>query len=347
MYPVADHPQSPYLAKQHHGSRSFKNPTGSAHLKDGRHSAAMLSLMAELAVSGNRPFSYPEDHVLSRRVALDSLRDGYQEDAITWLGQACFFMKIGNVSVLTDPFLSLRASPLPFSGPKRLVPAPLQIGDLPTLDVIVISHNHYDHLDKKTLSNWHNKTTPVITTIGTGDVIRRLGYNQVIELDWYQSVEVKGAVFTCLPAYHFSGRSLTDSNRALWGSFHIQCKGRSVFFAGDTGYGSEFTRIGEIMGPVDLALVPIGAYAPRDIMAKVHASPEEGVAIGRDVGAGMLIPMHWGTIRLTNEPMMEPKHRFEAAIQQQSGANKTPGQVFSIGETRRFSELGSHRLTID
>lgn len=338
MSSVSEHPGNPFADKSHHTTQGFRNPPGSAHLRDGRYSLAMLSLMAELAVTGNRPFTYPDSHVHSRRSALEQLRQVNSHDSITWLGQACFYMKVGGVSVVTDPFLSLRASPVVFSGPRRLVPAPLHMNDLLPLDVIVISHNHYDHLDVPTLSRWHNKTTPVLTTLGTGNIIRKLGFSQVIELDWYQKVEVKGAVFTCLPAYHFSGRSLLDSNRALWGSFTVASQGRSVFFAGDTGYGSEFRRIGELMGPVDIALVPIGAYSPRKIMSRVHASPEEGVAIGRDVRAKCMIPMHWGTIRLTDEPMMEPKSRFEAAMK--DVAVKANARVFGIGETQSLESLG-------
>lgn len=337
---ITDLPNSPFANKSHHGESGFRNPPGSGHSRDGRYSVAMLGLMAELALSGNRHFTYPASHVVSRSDALGDLQRCYRDDAISWLGQACFYMKVGGVSILTDPFLSHRASPMSFSGPRRLVPSPIHINDIPEIDVIVISHNHYDHLDVKTLARWHDKSTPVVTTLGTGGAIRKLGFSRVIELDWYQQTMIKGAQLSCFPAYHFSGRSLWDANKALWGSFSIQSGGRSVFFSGDTGYGSEFKRVGKYLGGIDIALVPIGAYSPREIMAKVHVSPEEAIAIGRDVGARFLIPMHWGTVRLTNEPMMEPKYRFELEMRKQSKCRpEIKGKVFAIGESQVLADL--------
>ncbi len=202
------------------------------------------------------------------------------------------------------------------------------------MDVIVISHNHYDHLDVPTLKRIEDKTILIVTTLGTGTVIRKLGFTHVVELDWFQQVEHLGVKFTALPCYHFSGRAANDNNRALWASFAIETPDMKVYFAGDTGYGKVFSKIGEMMGPFDIGLVPIGAYGPRSIMAKVHADPEEAVQIGLDVRANFLAAMHWGTIRLTNKPMMEPKPRFKAAL-----AGQVPGKVFSIGETVLLSAL--------
>ncbi len=332
---VTPHDEYPFQHNRHHGEGIFLNPKGSAHHRDGRHSAAMLGLLAELALSGNQRFEYPPEHVWPRHRALTGLQRLNEAPGLTWLGQACYYLGSPRHGILTDPFLSHRASPLPFSGPKRLVPAPVHPTDLPRLDAIVVSHNHYDHLDTVTLKRLANKSIPVITTLGTGAAIRKQGLNNVIELDWYQQVEIDGNRYTALPCYHFSGRSLRDSNRALWASFAIETPDAKVFFAGDTGYGDVFRTIGRTMGPFDVALVPIGAYGPRFIMAKVHADPEEAVAIGEDVGARFLAAMHWGTVRLTNEPMMEPKSRFEAALR-----SPAQGKVFGIGETCTYQEVG-------
>lgn len=329
VYDVRDIEANPFADKPHHRPKSFANPPGSPHSKDGRYTLGMLSLLAELAFTVNKKFHYPANHNVEREESLSQLAQHKAQDSITWLGQACFYITIGGKKVLTDPFLSDRASPTSFTGPKRLVPTPLKISDL-DIDLIVISHNHYDHLDLPTLKLWKDKTTPIITTLGTGRPIRNLGFSNVSELDWYQQVKIQGTELTCCPAYHFSGRSMVDSNKSLWGSFFIKVNDASIFFAGDTGYGAEFKRIRELLGPVDTALVPIGAYAPRKVMSRVHTNPEEGVQIGIDLAAQNIIPMHWGTVRLTNEPMMEPKQRFDKAIQQ----NGLRGKTIAIGETR-------------
>lgn len=323
---------NPFADLWHHHNGRFRSPPGSPWV-DGRHSAKMLPVLAQLAVAGNKPFQFSENHCLPRDVSLQMLKSMSDEASISWLGQACFYIRFKGLNVLTDPFLSERASPLRFSGPRRLVPSPLEITDL-SPDVIVISHNHYDHLDSHALSNVVDKTNvTIITTLKTGGLLRKLGFSRVIEMDWYQELKEGGTQYQCLPAYHFSGRSLLDENRALWGSFSIQHSGVKIFFAGDTGYGEEFSRIGRLTGPYDIALVPIGAYAPRDVFAAVHADPEEAIKIGEDVGAKHLIGMHWGTVRLTTEPMDEPAVRFLAT---QSDAKKS---IMAIGETRKLLSI--------
>lgn len=318
---------NPFEDNWHHHNGRFRSPPGSPWV-DRRHSVQMLPVLAHLAVAGNRSFEYPPAHCLSREVALRTLESMTHEPSISWLGQACFYIRFKGLTILTDPFLSHRASPLRFSGPKRLVASPLRISDLAP-DVIIISHNHYDHLDTETLSAIADEANvTVITTLKTGRLLRKLGFKRVVEMDWYHEVQERGAQYQCLPAYHFSGRSLVDENRSLWGSFSIEYHGTKIFFAGDTGYGTEFSRIGRLTGPYDIALVPIGAYAPRPVFAAVHADPEEAIKIGEDIGAKHLIGMHWGTVRLTTEPMMEPAELFMAT---QSNAEKS---IMAIGETR-------------
>lgn len=318
---------NPFADLWHHQNGRFRSPPGCPWV-DRRHSAQMLPVLAQLAISGNKPFQFPSGHYLSRQSSLQMLDSTTDEPSISWLGQACFYIRFKGLRVLTDPFLSERASPLRFGGPRRLVPAPIGIKDLAP-DVIVISHNHYDHLDTNALSYIVDKANiTVITTLKTGRLLRKLGFKRVIEMDWYQQLVDGGSQYQCLPAYHFSGRNLMDENRALWGSFSIEHNGVKVFFAGDTGYGAEFLRIGRLTGPYDIALVPIGAYSPRSVFAAVHADPEEAIKIGEDIGARHLIGMHWGTVRLTTESMVEPAERFLAA---QSRVGKS---IMAIGETR-------------
>lgn len=329
---VIEMSNNPFADRWHHHEGRFRSPPGSPW-QDRRHSAQMLAVLAQLAVAGNRPFDYPPEHCLPRQQALDLLTSTDSAPAITWLGQACFYIRFDGLTVLTDPFLSHRASPMSFSGPRRLVPSPIRLSDLAP-DIIIISHNHYDHLDIATLKTLKNKArVTIITTLKTGALLRKLGYKRVVEMDWYHEYQQEGATYQCLPAYHFSGRNLIDEDRALWGSFSIAYKGKKLYFAGDTGYGSEFSRIGELTGPYDLALVPIGAYGPRAVFGAVHADPEEAVKIGEDIGARHLVGMHWGTVRLTTEPMMEPARRF---MEVTASLSKS---LMGIGESRLLSSF--------
>jgi len=335
--------------KPHHRGGRFHSPP-SPH-RDGRGTPRMAAVLWQLLREGNAPVAHDPSHVWSRQQALQGLAlheaDGEATSqaaiqsrpagaaetahriALTWLGQSCFHFRAGPLGVVTDPFLGQRASPLRFSGPRRLIPSPLTLDDL-SFDVIVMSHNHYDHFCRDTLAAVRHKSSRiVVTTLGMAPAFHALGYREVYELDWYQQVEIDGVRFAALPAYHSSGRTLWDTDRTLWASFAVHAPERSVFFAGDTGYGPEFARIGALTGPYDVALVPIGAYGPRDVFASVHADPEEAVRMGRDVGAGRLVGMHWGTVRLTTEPFWEPRQRF---LENPYAA--PPRSVLAIGETR-------------
>ncbi|ABC27678.1 predicted Zn-dependent Hydrolase of the beta-lactamase fold [Hahella chejuensis KCTC 2396] len=320
-----------YRNRPHHVGGRFRSPPGGHH--DGRHSSEMAKVLWELFRHGNDPVRATHDHCLLRDAAKAELAAAQAQQSLTWLGQSCFYLRLGDQAILTDPFLGERASPLRFSGPKRLVASPLQIEDL-HIDVIVMSHNHYDHFDASTLARVKNKeSVQVVTTLGLRPDFIRLGYPKIVELDWYQSCRIQGVHYTALPAYHFSGRSLWDADQTLWASFAIEGGGVKCFFAGDTGYGDEFKRIGELTGPYDIALVPIGAYAPREVFAGVHASPEEAISMGRDLKAARLVGMHWGTVRLTTEPFWEPRDRF---LVPGSGPQR---RVMKIGETRDISVL--------
>lgn len=326
--------EHPFLDKPHHGPRGFLNPP-SPH-RDGRVGAGMGRVLWQLAREGNRPVAFAAPDARPREQALSEIRahkTGQAGMPLTWLGQSCFYFRAGPLGIVTDPFLGARASPFSFSGPKRLAPRPLSLSDL-DFDVIVMSHNHYDHFCSETLAAVKDKHTRlVVTTLGLAPAFRKLGYRHVYELDWYQTLSCQGVEFTALPAYHFSGRSLWDTDRTLWASFAIHGPDRRVFFAGDTGYGPEFARMGQLLGECDIGLVPIGAYGPREVFAQVHADPLEAVKMGRDVRARHLVGMHWGTLRLTTEPFWEPREEFLHHLE----AMQVSGSVLGIGETRVIS----------
>jgi N-acyl-phosphatidylethanolamine-hydrolysing phospholipase D len=265
------------------------------------------------------------------------LKANREVNALTWIGHSSFLLQINGLNVVTDPHLTRRASPLRNAGPKRVNPPALDFPDLPPLDLALISHNHYDHLDERTvvrLAREHAGLTFAVP-MGLRRWFDKRGISRVIELDLWQSAEVCGGRVHCVPVQHFSGRSANDRNKTLWCGFIFEHCGKKTFFAGDTGYSADFKDIGEKFAPVDLALIPIGAYEPRDFMAPVHVNPEEAVHIHRDIGSRQSVAMHWGTFRLTLEPLDEPPQKLREALR----AAAIDDQKFWIlqhGETRQL-----------
>jgi N-acyl-phosphatidylethanolamine-hydrolysing phospholipase D len=235
---------------------------------------------------------------------------------VTWVGHASLLVQIGGLNVLTDPMWSARASPVGFAGPHRWVAPGIPFAELPPIDVVLQSHNHYDHLDDSTVravARAHPDATWLVP-LGLKPFVHRRGARVIHERDWWETALVGPAQFTCTPAQHFSGRSFGDRGATLWCGWVIAAPdaGR-VFFAGDTGYHPEFGLIAERAGPFDVALLPIGAYEPRWFMRYIHMNPEEAVAACRDLQARTMVPIHWGTFKLTDEAMDEPPVRARAA----------------------------------
>lgn len=237
---------------------------------------------------------------------------------VTWVGHASLLIQLDGLNILTDPMWSERASPVQFAGPRRWVRPGIAFEDLPPLDVVLQSHNHYDHLDAATvrrLVRSHGEASWIVP-LGLASFVQKRGARAaaVVELDWWQESSVRSVRIVATPAQHFSSRTIGDRGDTLWCGFALTgSNGRRVYFAGDTGYHPEFGAIGERCGPFDVALMPIGAYEPRWFMRYLHMNPEEAVAAFRALNARLMVPIHWGTFKLTDEAMDEPPIRARAA----------------------------------
>jgi N-acyl-phosphatidylethanolamine-hydrolysing phospholipase D len=285
--------------------------------------------------------SFRERPGAPERVANDGawLRENatHSEPSVTWIGHATLLVQMGHLSFLTDPIWSDTASPVSFAGPRRFVPPGLAIADLPPIDFVVISHNHYDHLDLTTLERLAARSaeTRFYVPLGNGALLREAGIDDVVELDWGQSVRHGDVRVTCLPTQHWSQRGVGDERAALWGSWAVTSGDRRFYFAGDTGAFPGFAAIGEALGPFDLAAMPIGAYEPVAMMKPFHLDPEEAIAAGRAVRAEKVVAMHYGTFGLSDEPLAEPPRRFRAAGRAAGYADEAVW-VLDVGETRSF-----------
>jgi N-acyl-phosphatidylethanolamine-hydrolysing phospholipase D len=263
----------------------------------------------------------------------------------TWVGHSTVLLQVGGLNFLTDPMWSKRASPLWFIGPKRLTPAAVDFDALPPIDVVLQSHNHYDHLDTRTVRRIarHHPDATWYTPLGLTPKLRRWGARKVVERDWWETAEHDRAVIGCAPAQHFSARGLRDRNRTLWCGWTVQVGARRVYFAGDSALHPEFGEIAERFGPFDLVLLPVGAYEPRWFMHRVHMNPEDALEAYRalrgpyaDVPSPAMMAIHWGTFRLTDEPADEPPSRVRR-LWAEAGLADEKLWVLKHGETRRLS----------
>jgi N-acyl-phosphatidylethanolamine-hydrolysing phospholipase D len=262
--------------------------------------------------------------------------------AVTWIGHSTLLLQLGGLNILTDPVWAERASPLRFAGPKRWTPPGLALDALPPIDLVLLSHNHYDHLDDRTVRRLTKRwpESQWLVPLGLERAVRERGGRHVREFDWWQGDQVGSVTVACTPAQHFSARGLGDRNRTLWCSWSLAAGRRRVFFAGDTGYHPDFAEIGARYGPFDIAFLPIGAYEPRWFMRPSHMNPEDAVSAFQDLhtrldGAerSVMVPIHWGTFKLTDEPMHEPPERLRLAW---TRAGQPPEDLWLLahGETR-------------
>jgi L-ascorbate metabolism protein UlaG (beta-lactamase superfamily) len=256
---------------------------------------------------------------------------------VTFIGHSTFLIRTAAATVLTDPVYSKCAGPWGRLGPRRVRPPAVRFDDLPHIDVVLLSHNHYDHCDTRTLARLARRFDPVVVTpLGNGRLVRSAGMRRVEELDWWQSATASSLAVTLTPAHHFSARTPFDRNRALWGGFVVDADRRRLYFAGDTAYVQIFAEIRHRLGPIDLALLPIGAYEPRWFMRAVHMNPEEAVQAHLDLDAGQSIGMHFGTFQLTTEGIDEPIRALERA-REVRGLSASGFRTLGFGDSVRVS----------
>ena len=239
------------------------------------------------------------------------LRANGVRPTITWIGHSTFLVQLGGLNILTDPNWNDRASPFRFVGPRRIIPPGLRFEDLPPIHAVVVSHDHYDHLDEATIRRLATTHRPrFFVPLGMKPLLTRFGATDVVELDWWENATLREVTFTATPAQHSSGRWINDQNHTLWASWAIGTPKHKLFFAGDTGYFAGFKEIGQKLGPFTVALMPIGGYAGWGPHHPNHINPEEAVQAFEDLRASVLVPMHWGTFDLNREPFHEPPDRL-------------------------------------
>ena len=253
--------------------------------------------------------------------------------SVTWIGHSTFLVRMDGMTFLTDPMFSERASPVSFAGPQRLVAPGVPLDALPRIDFVTLSHDHYDHADLPSIEALAQRGARFVAGLRMGDLVRSVG-GDVVELDWGQSVQIGSVRVHCVPAQHFSGRSIVGRNRRLWAGWVVEGPTRRFYHAGDTGYFDGFRAVHARFGRIDLAALPIGAYDPPEIMRFVHMNPDEAVHAALDLDAGHAVGMHWGTFDLTDEAPDEPARRFRTAADGAGLGERA--WVMSVGETRRW-----------
>ena len=317
---------STYSISDHYDGRRFFNPNPLAQPRSLKYLVRWMRT--------REPAEWPA-HVPLKSHPAPPTRVEPDQVAITFIGHSTFLIRTARTVIITDPVFTTHAGPFGITGPRRVRAPGLSPAQLPDIDFVLLSHNHYDHLQPSSMALFEG--TPVLTALGVGRHLHRGPEEEgAIELDWWQQVTVRGAEVTCVPAQHFSARTPFDRNRTLWCGFVVRVDGVTIYFAGDSGYSPHFAEIGARCPGIDVALIPIGAYEPRWFMEPVHMNPEEAVRAHLDLGPRISIGMHFGTFQLTDEAIDEPLLALEQAREDYDVSAEAFG-VLDFGETRVFS----------
>ena len=320
---------------------TFRNPEGSPK----RNSNLKWSFKIFNEEKKKLDMTVPKEHIVDNEKVLSDLKIYENKDYIAWIGHATYLIKLGQTTIITDPVFSKNAGPLIF-GPDRFTEPALKLKEIPKTDLFLLTHNHYDHQDMMTIRRFPFKDAKVMLPLNLGKYFTRNGYKDVNEMDWYDEIIINEDLkVTLLPAVHWSKRSLTDTNKTLWGNFLIEFKSKKIIFACDTGVGNIYKVLGEKFGPIDLTLINIGAYNFYPIMpykdkSAYHTNPEEALSVAKDLRSKKVIGMHWGTFVLSLEPIMEPPIRFKKNAEKY-GFKKEDAIIFKIGEFRDLNSLFS------
>jgi N-acyl-phosphatidylethanolamine-hydrolysing phospholipase D len=313
---------------------TFRNPEGSPV----RSEKIKFSYSTFIKEKKKIDLTVPKNHVIDKSTVLANLEKFKNDDYIAWIGHATYLIKLGNTTIITDPVFSKNAGPLIF-GPDRFTEPALKLDEIPKTDIFLLTHNHYDHQDMSTIRKFPYKNAKVLVPLKLGKYFKR--YKDVNEMDWYEEIVInKDLKITFLPAVHWSKRSLTDTNRTLWGSFLINYKGKKILFACDTGYGNIYKELGKKYGPIDLTMINIGAYDFRPMFNKsvYHTTPAEALEVARDLNSKKVLGTHWGTFVLSLEPIMEPPVKFKDNAEQY-GFKKEDALIFKIGQISPLKEI--------
>jgi N-acyl-phosphatidylethanolamine-hydrolysing phospholipase D len=316
--------QSPSTDKPHHTAGGFRNVTEYKE-HDFWDLLKWRRERAKKEIPGPQSYHFP----LAKNDP-NFLRQNRDRNTVTWIGHATLLLQMAGYNILTDPHFSKRTSPVQWAGPERVAPLGLAFEDLPPIDIVVISHDHYDSLDEQTIKKLRQRPggekTRFYVPLGLKKWFAIRGVDQVIEMDWWDRRRDGNLEIIAVPVQHWSKRSIFSRNKTLWAGWVINADAFRFIFVGDTGYTPHFKEIGEKLGPFDLAAIPIGAYEPRWFMARHHVNPAESVQIHKDIGSKKSVAIHWGTFILTDEPLDEPPKKLAAALQE----NQIPAEDFLV-----------------